>query len=124
MALTVTITYVDDTGPIIRVGFNAVATGSYPTGGDVVNLATALPDPNFIGMVPAVESLGPAIDFDIWDVSGQITYLLQPVIGTTNPAAAGKLFIQSSLGTQLAAGAYAAAALAMKIQGEAVFNKV
>jgi hypothetical protein len=123
MALTATITYVKgDGGGPIRVGFNAVLSGNYPTGGDTVNLATALPDPNFVGLCPAVESLGPPIDFDCWDVSGQITYVVAPTIGAT-PAAAGKVRLATALTTELANGAYPGSATSMKLQGEAVFNK-
>jgi hypothetical protein len=120
--LTPTITYVDSTGPVTRVGFNIAASGSYVSGGDTVNLSTAGADPNFIGMVPAIESLSAPIDFDVWDMGGQITYVVAPVVGAT--AATCKVKFATALTTELSAASYPAGLTGAKLVGEAVFNKI
>jgi hypothetical protein len=121
--MLVTLTYVKSDGQMIRVGFNAVASGTYPTGGDTINLATAGQDPAFIGDVAEIESTGAPIDFDIWDVGGNIANGLQPVIGTS-VAAAGKAKFTSAFNTELANSGYPGSITGSKLQGEAVFNKV
>lgn len=122
MALTPTITYIDATGPVIRVGFNVAAAGNYVAGGDTLNLSTAAADPAFVGMVPAIESLGAPLDFDVWDQSGNIADSVFPVVGLT--AATCKVKFASSFGGELAASAYPAAITGGKLVGEAVFNKL
>jgi hypothetical protein len=119
--MTPTITYVDATGPVIRVGFNVALAGNYVAGGDTVNLATAAQDPAFVGMVPAVESLGAPIDFDCWDAGGDITYIVAPKIGTT--ASNNKVKIGSALGSEIS-GAYSGLSVTLQLMGEAVFNKL
>jgi hypothetical protein len=123
-ALAVTITYVDATGPVIRVGFNLAPSGSYVTGGDTVNLSTATQDPSYVGMVPAIESLGAPIDFDIWDTSGDILYATYPVMGATAATCKLKRSASGTFGTELAAAAYPAGIVTDKLMGEAVFNKL
>jgi hypothetical protein len=120
--LTPTITYIDSTGPVTRVGFNIVASGSYVAGGDTLNLSTAGADPAFVGMVPAIEALGGPIDFDVWDAGGNIANGVFPVKGTT--AATCKVKFTSAFNSELSAGAYPAALTGATLMGEAVFNKL
>jgi hypothetical protein len=119
--LAVTITYIDATGPVIRVGFNLAASGNYVAGGDTINLLTAAQDPAFVGQVASVESLGGPIDFDVWDTGGDITYIIAPKMGTT--AANNKVKIASSLGSEIS-GAYSSLSVTLQLIGEAVFNKL
>lgn len=122
MALTPTITYVDATGPVIRVGFNLAASGTYPTGGDTVNLSTAAVDPAYVGMVPSIEALGAPIDMDIWDAGGGFTTGVAASIGTTN--ANNKMLAFSAFGTQIGNGtAYSGLSIG-KLIGEAVYAKL
>jgi hypothetical protein len=122
--LTPTITYVDATGPVIRVGFNILSSGNYATGGDTLNLSTAGQDPLYQGMVAQIESLGPPIDLDVWDASGDILYAVYPILGATAATCKVKRSGSGTFGTELAAGAYPAGILADKLMGEAVFNKL
>src|SRR5438270_710912 len=73
MAAVVSITSINSVGQQIRVAFNLILTGNYPTGGDTVNFATAVQDPAFVGMAAAVEALGAPISLDIWDQGGNLT---------------------------------------------------
>jgi hypothetical protein len=119
--LTPTITYVHAQGSVIRVGFNLTPSGTYTTavGGDTINLATAAVDPSYVGMVPAIEALGAPIDFDIWDVSGNLANTYFPIMG--NAQTNSKLKIASAFNTELGTGAYPGT---IKLIGEAVFNKL
>ena len=119
--MTPTITYIDATGPVIRVGFNVALSGNYVAGGDTVNLSAAGQDPAFVGQVAAIESLGAPIDFDCWDVSGDITYIIAPKMGTTG--ANNKVKIASALGSEVS-GAYSGLSVTPQLIGEAVFNKL
>jgi hypothetical protein len=121
MSLAVTITCVTRQGTQIRVGFKAAPGGTYTTGGDVINFATAAVDPLFVGNVPAVEALGAPLSLDAWSNGGNITTFYVPVLGTT--IANCKLKGASALGTEFTGGsAYPASALADTIVGEATFN--
>jgi hypothetical protein len=122
--LAVTITYVDATGPVIRVGFNILPSGNYVTGGDTLNLSTAGQDPLYVGGVAAIEALGAPIDLDVWDASGDILFGVYPVIGATAATCKVKRTASGTFGTELSAGAYPAGILADKLMGEAVFNKL
>jgi hypothetical protein len=120
--LTPTITYVDATGPVIRIGFNLVASGAYSTGGDTINLQTAAQDPAFVGQVASIESLGGPIDFDVWDAGGNIANGVFPVKGSTS--ANSKAKFTSAFNTELSAGAYPGSITGATLMGEAVFNKL
>jgi hypothetical protein len=120
MALAVTVTYLIKIGSQIRLGFKLAPSGTYPTGGDTVNFATAAQDPQFVGNVAAVEALGAPISLDIWSNGGNITTVYVPVVGTTN--ANCKMKGYSALTTEFSAAAYPASALADTIVGEATFN--
>jgi len=120
--LTPTITFIDATGPQIRAGFKLAASGNYSTGGDTVNLAGAAAAPSFIGMVPQIEALGAPIAFNVWDQSGQITYIIAPVAGTTQSN--NKVKFATALTSELSADAYPAGLTGAQLVGEAVFNKL
>src|SRR6202142_3767047 len=122
MALAVNITYVARIGSQFRIGFKLIPSGTYPTGGDSVNFATAGVDPNFVGMIPQVMALGAPLSFDIWSNGGNITTVYVPVLGTTQ--ANNKIKGNLGLNTEFSAGAYPASALADTIVGEATFNSL
>jgi hypothetical protein len=122
MALAVTITYVADMGTQTRVGFKLAPSGTYVTGGDTINFATASQDPGFVGNVAQVVALGPPISLDAWSNGGNITTFYVPVVGTS-PAAGNKLKVGTALGSEATGGsAYPASVLADTIIGEATFN--
>lgn len=123
MALTPTITYVSKSGSTLRVGFNVALSGNYATGGETINLATAAQDAAYQGMLPAIESLGAPIDFDLWDSGGGIKTIIAPVIGTS-PAAAGKMKLASALNTEIGNGVAYSGLGIVSVSGEAVFNNL
>ena len=121
MALACNITYVGRLGSQVRVGFKLIPSGTYPTGGDTINFATAGVDPSFVGMCPDIPSFGPPINLDIWSNGGNITTVYVPVVGTTQINSKMKGY--SALTTEFTgAAAYPASALADTIVGEATFN--
>ena len=123
--LTPTITYVDSTGPVIRIGFNLATSGTYTNkanGGDKFNLATAAQDPLYQGMIAYVAALlGTPLDVDVWDAGGDVTTIVAAVLGTnlTNCY----VMLASALGTELGNGAGYPGSVT-KLIGEAVFNKL
>jgi hypothetical protein len=125
MAMAVSITYVDATGPVIRVGFNLTPSGTYTTGGDTVNLASATQDPAFQGMLPQIEALGAPIDLDIWDGGGNLANPVFPVLGSTQ--ANNKVKVATAFNTELGnAVSYSGNLISggSKLMGEAVFQKL
>ncbi len=125
MALTVTITYALKVGSQYRIGFKAAASGSYPSGGDTLNFATATVDPNFVGAVPQVEALGAPLSFDLWSQGGNTTIGYVPQIGTLQTNC--KVRMMSALGTEVTPGTYAGISstiTADTIVGEATFNSL
>lgn len=126
MAASVSITYVDATGPVIRIGFNIFLSGTYPTGGDLLNFMTAVQDPLYQGMYAGVEALGAPVDIDCWDVGGDLTHFEMAILGTTIVNSKIKISTSSNQ-TELAnLTAYAGNAIltVAKLIGEAVFNKL
>lgn len=125
MAMAVSITYITATGVVIRVGFNLAPSGTYPTGGDTVNLAAATQDPLFVGEVAQIEALGAPINLDIWDQGGNIANPVVPVLGSLQTNC--KVIVETAFNTQLGNGTSYAANLisgGSKLVGEAVFNKL
>src|SRR5271166_2544258 len=122
MSAQVQISNVQPMGNQFRVAFNVILTGNYPTGGDTLNFATATQDPNFVGMVPMVDASQGPISLDVWDMGGNITNGVFPVLGA-NPTNS-KLKFTSAFNTELGAGAYPASITSSKIAGEAIFNKM
>jgi hypothetical protein len=123
MALNPTITYIVKIGTQIRVGFKLTPSGSYPSGGDTLNFATAAVDPNFVGNVPSVEALGAPISMDVWSAGGNITIIYVAVLGTTN--ANCKVKLATALGSEATAEAYSSISSTIAtdtIVGEATFN--
>jgi hypothetical protein len=120
MALAVTITKAGKFGAEYRIGFKLTPSGTYITGGDTVNFATATVDPSFVGVHPQVIALGAPLQFDAWTNGGNITTEYAPVLGTTQ--ANCKLKVLTGLGTEATGGAaYPASVLADTIVGEASF---
>jgi hypothetical protein len=120
MALACTITYVAQDGSQIRIGFKVTPSGTYTTGGDILNFVTASQDPIFVGSVAQVIALNPPLSFDVWTNGGNITTFYAPVLGTT--IANCKVKVASALGTEATGGsAYPASVLADTIIGEATF---
>jgi len=121
MALAMSISYIKGDGPMIRVGFNLTPSGNYVVGGDIIDFTTATQDPAFVGDVAAVEALGAPISLDVWDAGGGIATGLFPVIGTTIKNC--KVKAVTAYNTE--AGVVSWASLAtVKMQGEAMFNKL
>lgn len=124
MALAVSITYAAKIGSQIRIGFKLTPSGTYVTGGDTVNFATATQDPLFVGEVAYVAAVGQPLNWDAWTNGGNITTQYAPVVGTS-PAAGNKLKVLTSLGSEATGGsAYPASVLADTIVGEATFNSL
>ncbi|HEX3156798.1 MAG TPA: hypothetical protein VHV32_19370 [Candidatus Angelobacter sp.] len=135
MAAQVQITNVDASTQSIYVTFNVVLSGSYPTGGDLLNFATATADPQFVGLLAAVESSS-LINIDVWSMGGGtigasnlVSY--DPVVtksgtpATINPASGIKLKVSAlSATTEHAAGAYESQYTGDIITGMAVFTKL
>jgi hypothetical protein len=69
MPAAIQINNVDAATQSIYVTGFIVLSGSYATGGDALNFATATADPSFIGMLPAVESLS-CLQMDAWSMNG------------------------------------------------------
>ena len=59
MALQVSIQSVDPFDNYVQVTGKLIPSGSYVTGGDTVNFTTAVEDPLFTGMTPAIPSSQP-----------------------------------------------------------------
>lgn len=126
MSVATTITYAIKIGTQVRVGFKLAFSGSYPSGGDTINFATATQDPSFVGNVAAVEALGAPISIDMWSQSGNIAMVYYPIVGTS-PATGNKvkLVVTSSMGTEATAGTYASISSTIatdNVVGEATFN--
>lgn len=123
--LTPTITYIGKVGSQIRVGFKLAPSGTYTTGGDTVDLATAATDPALIGPGTAIPASTAPINIDIWDESGNVGVTagtaVFPVAGTNSSNC--KMKCVTALGTELGNGlAYPASVLAATLVGEASFN--
>src|ERR1700723_154825 len=105
MAMAVTITYVAKVGSQLRIGYKLTPSGSYPSGGDTVNFATASQDPLFVGSAASVEALGAPISMDVWSQGGNTTIGYVASIGTT--IANSKVLLYTALGTPATPGTYA-----------------
>lgn len=134
MSAQVQITNVDAAAQSLYVTFNVVLTGNYPTGGDVLNFATATPDPQFVGLAPTVESSS-LLNIDVWGQGGgsigsnQTNYCCAVTKAGTpaviNPATGIKLKV-GALGafTEHAAAGYESQYLNDIVTGMAVFTKL
>jgi hypothetical protein len=69
MAAVVQINNVDAGAQSLYVTGFIILSGNYPTGGDVLNFATALADPSFVGLVPSVISFS-CLNMDVWSMNG------------------------------------------------------
>jgi hypothetical protein len=121
---------------ILVTGF-IVLSGNYPTGGDPLNFATALQDPTFIGLLPAVESAS-ALNADAWSMNGSgingsssTNYGIVSVSTGTpamiNPATGIKLkcaALSATPSTEHSAGAYEAQYTGDIIAFQALFTKM
>jgi len=120
MPITLTVTGVNPVGNQLRVLTNLVFTGSYPTGGDTIDLTTIIGQGHGIGIA----------------VFNNLPLQADPSMGAGFgaefiPGAAlnnGKLKLFTTAGTELAAGTYAAnaALLAASLNNsiEWVFDKL
>lgn len=98
-----------------------VPSGNYVSGGDIVDFTSPSAAPVLLGPGgPSIPSSGPALKFDTWMESGDITYFLSQIIGTAMNN--NKLRVFTATATELAAGAYPAALLADQIGFLAVFK--
>jgi hypothetical protein len=129
--LAVTITNIQAAGGELSVCFRVVPSGTYLTGGEIVNLAAAAQDVGFQGMAAVVPASGAPVTFCIWDQSGNTQRLATTgvlgIAGTT--PANGRMACTTTNGTELANGAaYPATVLAAGaaggLVGEAIFRKL
>lgn len=122
MAAAVKITSVVKIPGQLRVQFNITLSGSYATGGDVIDFTNYTLDTSFQGEANQISTSQPPVALDIWDQSGNVVNQLSPVLGTTLANSKIKIGAASTFGTEFSAGAYSAGLLASKLVGEAVFN--
>lgn len=131
MAAVVTIQTVDALGAEIYVSFNVALSGTYPTGGEVLNFATAAADASYIGLMPQIMS-SVLLQVDCWSQGGNLAFQYTPIVtksgtpSTINPATGVKLKISASatFGTEHSAGAYEAGLTGDIITGFAIFTKM
>jgi hypothetical protein len=69
MPVAVNINSVEASGGNITLTGFLVLSGTYPTGGDTVNLAAPSVDPSFVGQVPYSPS-SVVLNFDVWSGGG------------------------------------------------------
>lgn len=142
MAAQVQITNVDASTQSIYVTFNVVLSGSCPSGGDPLNFTgggtlPAIADPQFVGLLPAVESSS-LLQIDVWSqggasINGANSVNYSPVVtksgtpSTINPATGVKLKV-AALGasptTEHSATSYESQYTGDSITGMAVFTKL
>jgi hypothetical protein len=122
-ATSVSITKVISDGQNCTVFFNLPLTGNYVAGGDTVNFETAVQDPAFQGNAVQIPASQAPVSLDIWDAGGNLLNQVNPILGTTQANCKVKFGAASTFGTEFAAGAYSAALLAAKLEGQAVFHK-
>jgi hypothetical protein len=65
MPIAVAINSIEASGDNITITGFLTLSGTYPTGGDTVNLTTATADPSFVGLIPAAPS-SVVLNFDVW----------------------------------------------------------
>jgi len=134
-AAVLQINNIDAQGQSIYVTGFIVLSGNYPTGGDPLNFATAIADPSFIGLLPAVESLA-GLQCDAWSMNGaqinagnSVGYdiMATKTNNFINPATGFKLkcaALGSSPTTEHSAGAYESQYTGDTIAFMAVFAKL
>ncbi len=69
MPVAIQINNVEASGQAIYVSGFLVLSGNYPTGGDPLDFTSAVADPSFVGLLPAVESSG-LLNLDVWSMNG------------------------------------------------------
>jgi hypothetical protein len=117
--LQVQIVRVSVVGNQVRVGFNVVPSGNYVAGGDTLDFTKAVAASTFFGNVPTILSDQGPLNFDVWDVGGNLANGVFPVIGAAQNNC--KVKFSSAFNTELAAGAYPASITGSTLQGEATF---
>lgn len=121
MAVTLTITALYNFGQgSIYVG-KATVSGNYSTGGDTVDFTTATQDASFLGTAAVLDTTQGPVNFDFWDVGGNIANGVFPVIGTTLKN--NKVKFTSAFNTEVAAGAYPGSLTGTTFNWQASFVK-
>ena len=123
MAISVSIQSVDALDNYVQVTGKLIPTGSYVAGGDTVNFTTAVQDPLFTGLTPAVPSSQPPFAFSAFSQGGNLVNSYSPIIGASQATCKLKVSAASTFGTEFSAGAYSAAILADNIGFIACFPK-
>ena len=100
-----------------------ILSGNYVAGGDTINFATAVQDPNFTGLTPVIPSSQPPQDLDCWSIGGNLLNQYCAVVGTSQTNNKLKVSAASTFGSEFSAGAYSAAILADTIAFQANFKK-
>jgi len=122
MAAKISVVSINSAGQQVRVAFNLVLTGNYPTGGDILDFTQILQDAAFQGIFGNIPSSQPPQQIDIWSQSGNLANHYYPVVGALQTNS--KVKIDSAFNTELNAGAYPAGVTGDKIIGEAIFPKM
>lgn len=131
MAVVLTIQTVDALGAEIYVSFNVALSGNYPTGGEVLNFATAAADVSYVGLLASIMS-SDLLQVDVWSQGGNLAFQYAPIVtkagspSVINPATGVKLKVSASatFGTEHAASAYEAGITGDLITGFAIFTKM
>ena len=121
--LQVSIQSVDPFDNYVQVTGKLIPSGSYVTGGDTVNFTTAVEDPLFTGMTPAIPSSQPPFAFSAFSQGGNLVNQYASIIGATQATCKMKVSAASTFGTEFSAGAYSAVILADNIGFIACFPK-
>lgn len=122
MAAKVSILGIEPVGPHNRVQFKVILSGSYVTGGDILDFTQAVIDAAFQGSAAQIDSSQAPVQMDIWSQGGNITDTYFPVVGTSQSNC--KFKAASSFNGELAASAYPASMTGDTIVGEALFLKM
>jgi hypothetical protein len=121
MALAISVTSVNKVQRDFIVRGSIVASGSYVTGGDTLNFATA----TFRLGVDGIKSSSAPTSIAVWSQGGAaITayFDYRPILGTTQANNLLQVFVGA--GTEVGAGAYPAGVTSDTIEFEAYFPSV
>jgi len=125
MAMQVQITQMEASGQQLYITFNAVASGNYSTGGDIIDFTKAVTQAsNFNALWSgAVEASLAPVNLSVWSAGGN---LARDYVAVQAGIATSKIKMNTTKGstTELAAGAYPGDVTADTIQGSVTFNKL
>lgn len=120
MSIQLTITANKADGQYQRVSGFATISGSYVSGGDTASILAAIQDAAFQGLSTQIDTTIAPLDFDFWDVGGNIANGVFPVIGSLSGC---KVKFTSAFNSELSASSYPASITGSKYCWEAVLAK-